>query len=98
MTEQEKRLHERMLQFVKDINSSLNDKHQLTIWEQALLQETNEILKPLVDWEAEMQKCKDNPYYFYRTYMRVKQPDGTLVKPFTHLSEEEFNKFINKDT
>lgn len=36
---------------------------------------------------AELQKCKDNPYYFMTTYWKV---DG---KSFTtHLTEEEFNK------
>jgi len=41
------------------------------------------------DWDAEIEKCKSNPYYFATTYLNI---NG---KPFTtRLNEEEFNRQI----
>ena len=36
--------------------------------------------------EEEMEKCKNNPYYFYTTYITI---DGK--KPEVWMSEEDFN-------
>ena len=44
----------------------------------------------------ELQKCKDNPYYFATRYITVVSDSG-IRKPYsTLLSEEEFNKFVNE--
>lgn len=41
----------------------------------------------LIDWQEEMQKCIDSPYYFATKYLTVNN------KPFeTGLTEEEFNR------
>lgn len=46
--------------------------------------------KEHIDWEEELEKCKESPYYFATNYMTV---DG---KPFTtHYSEREFNEIVN---
>ena len=43
----------------------------------------------------ELQKCKDSPYYFATTYMKVMTPMG--LAPFTTiLKEEAFNRIFNK--
>lgn len=46
----------------------------------------------LDDEKGEIQKCKNNPYYFATKYIRV-SISNTVSFPFTtHLTEEEFNK------
>jgi hypothetical protein len=43
------------------------------------------------NWEAELKKCMESPYYYMTSYVII---DG---KPFiTCLTEEEFNKFFNR--
>ena len=40
----------------------------------------------------EIQKCRENPYYFAITYLQIKRQDGTF-QPFTTLqTENEFNQ------
>lgn len=41
--------------------------------------------------ESDMDKCKNNPYYFFTNYLTV---DGK--KATTHLSESEFNEMFEK--
>lgn len=43
----------------------------------------------------EIQKCKDNPYYFATTYLTIKAKNSNETIPFrTLLSEKEFNDLI----
>lgn len=40
-------------------------------------------------WEEEFNKCKQSPFYYYKTYWKVNGGDATTL-----LSEEEFNKYF----
>lgn len=42
-----------------------------------------------IDWEVEMQKCKDSVYYFFTNYYLVDGKPAT-----TRYNEEEFNKLF----
>lgn len=45
--------------------------------------------------EAEIVKCKNNPYYFATTYLRINYKGMNI--PFeTPLSEEQFNNYFRK--
>ncbi len=49
-----------------------------------------------IEIAKELQKCKDNPYYFATRYLTVVDNAG-IRKPYsTILSEEEFNKFVKE--
>ena len=41
-------------------------------------------------WKKEIEKCKESPYYFFTTYLRI---DNRKVETF--LTEQEFNEIIN---
>jgi hypothetical protein len=44
-----------------------------------------------INWEEEIIKCKESPYYYATTYLTI---NG---KPFTTLlNEQEFNKYFNE--
>ena len=44
--------------------------------------------------QKELQKCKDNPYYFATTYLKIYDSDGNIHPYTTCLTEEKFNKLI----
>ena len=44
----------------------------------------------------EIEKCKNNPYYFMTTYCVVIDKEGNSHKFTTHLTEEEFNNRFNE--
>lgn len=44
----------------------------------------------------EIEKCKNSPYYFATTYLTIKSNNGVIRPYFTSLSEEDFNKEINR--
>ena len=48
-----------------------------------------------IDWEEEMKKCSASPYYFYTNYVIVQTPEGPQ-KATTNLTEENFNKLVQK--
>lgn len=43
----------------------------------------------------EVEKCRENPYYFATTYLTIKNSDGDVVPYTTHFSEERFNEIFN---
>lgn len=44
----------------------------------------------------EINKCKENPYYFATKYLTIKDSNGN-IKPFTTLmTEQEFNNLFKK--
>ncbi len=43
------------------------------------------------DWQEEMQKCIDSPYYFYTSYCKVEGVDATV-----RYTEEQFNELIRQ--
>ena len=46
--------------------------------------------------QEELQKCKENPYYFATNYLKIYDQDADEHPYTTNLSEEEFNKlFLN---
>ena len=54
----------------------------------------NEILISAI--QKELQKCKNNPYYFATTYLKIYDSDGNSHPYITSLTKEEFNKlFLN---
>ena len=58
---------------------------------QAVIRLTQEGQVRVIDWESELLKCKNSPYYFAITYLKI---DG---KSFTtHLSEQEYNQQFKK--
>ena len=44
--------------------------------------------------QKEMQKCKEDPYYFAINYLKIYDSDGNSHPYTTHLTKEEFNKLI----
>ena len=47
------------------------------------------------DLIKELEKCKNNPYYFATTYLKIKTVKG--VQPYqTTLTEEEFNRYFKE--
>lgn len=46
----------------------------------------------------ELQKCKDNPYYFATKYIFIAEQGGKKVPFTTPYSEEEFNKIYKQIT
>ena len=54
----------------------------------------NDIMKQVI--QEELQKCKENPYYFATNYLKIYDQDADEHLYTTNLSEEEFNKlFLN---
>lgn len=45
---------------------------------------------------TELQKCKEDPYYFATTYLTVENHEGIKVPYTTKLSRETFNKIFNE--
>lgn len=43
---------------------------------------------------TELQKCKEDPYYFATTYLTVKTSSGESVPYTTRFSREIFNKLF----
>ena len=48
-------------------------------------------MKEQINWEVEMEKCKNSFYYFFTNYYLV---DGK--KPVVKHSEEEFNRLFSE--
>lgn len=46
----------------------------------------------------ECKKCRDNPYYFATTYLKIEDYRGEVVPFTTYLSEEEFNKMFENES
>ena len=44
--------------------------------------------------QKELQKCKEDPYYFAINYLKIYDSDGNSHSYTTHLTKEEFNKLI----
>ena len=44
--------------------------------------------------QKELQKCKEDPYYFATNYLKIYDSDGNSHSYTTHLTKEEFNKLI----
>jgi hypothetical protein len=42
----------------------------------------------------EIKKCRDNPYYFVTTYIKVMNEKGEIVPYVPTQSEKEFNRII----
>jgi len=42
----------------------------------------------------EIEKCKESPYYFAITYLRIKNLAGEEFPYTTHLNEKQFNEKI----
>ena len=52
----------------------------------------DDIMKQVI--QEELQKCKENPYYFATTYLKIYDTKGDSYPYTTHLTKEEFNKLI----
>lgn len=99
------------LRFVQEVQEALQDKSDLTIWEQALKVAADEIVAEMnlqtldfkvkteegeVDWGDEFAKCVRNPLYFYRNYIKSSDVKITNMQVYKYY-ENNFSKDVEED-